>query len=57
MIVYVNLNKDVKRKHLFAPDLKNKYPILPLKRQSRLQQTTNFVTSVLILKKIRYDIL
>ena len=29
----------------------------PLKRQSRLQQTTNFVTSFLIFeKKIRYDI-
>ena len=28
----------------------------PLKHQSRLQQTTNFVRSFLIFEKIRYDI-
>ena len=29
---------------------------LPLKRQSRLQQATNFASSFLILTKIRYNI-
>ena len=28
----------------------------PIERQSRLQQTTNFATSFLFFKKIRYDI-
>ena len=52
--------KEIFKKDDFEKIKHAKFPsrqrVKPLKRQSQLQQTTNFSTSFLIFKKIRYDI-